>query len=84
MRNLLLISMMVVAWCYLYSGNESFAGQRIKLIRSGIGYAADENWPVLKRYDQDHLGRIALPLGGIGKGAPLTLHLHSVKVTVDG
>ena len=25
-------------------------------------------WPVLKRYDQDHLTRIALPLGGIGTG----------------
>ena len=25
-------------------------------------------WPVLKRYDQDHLSRIALPLGGIGTG----------------
>jgi len=25
-------------------------------------------WPVLTRYDQEHLGRIALPLGGIGTG----------------
>ena len=25
-------------------------------------------WPVLKRYDQAHLRRIALPLGGIGTG----------------
>jgi len=25
-------------------------------------------WPVLKRYDQAHLARIALPLGGIGTG----------------
>lgn len=25
-------------------------------------------WPVLKEYDQDHLRRIALPLGGIGTG----------------
>ena len=25
-------------------------------------------WPVLTRYDQDHLRRIALPLGGIGTG----------------
>ena len=31
--------------------------------------AADyDTWPILKRYDQDHLGRIALPLGGIGTG----------------
>ena len=25
-------------------------------------------WPVLTRYDSDHLGRVALPLGGIGTG----------------
>ncbi len=25
-------------------------------------------WPVLRTYDQDHLSRIALPLGGIGTG----------------
>jgi len=25
-------------------------------------------WPVLNRYDQKHLERIALPLGGIGTG----------------
>ncbi len=26
------------------------------------------SWPVLTRYDQDHLARIALPIGGIGTG----------------
>ena len=25
-------------------------------------------WPVLSRYDQEHTGRIALPIGGIGTG----------------
>ena len=25
-------------------------------------------WPVISRYDQDHLARIAMPLGGIGTG----------------
>jgi len=29
---------------------------------------AEAGWPVLKRYDQEHLARIALPLGGIGTG----------------
>ena len=28
----------------------------------------DKTWRVLKRYDGDHLTRIALPLGGIGTG----------------
>jgi non-lysosomal glucosylceramidase len=27
-----------------------------------------EAWPVLKRYDQEHIDKIALPLGGIGTG----------------
>ena len=26
------------------------------------------DWPVLKTYDQDHLRRIAMPVGGIGTG----------------
>jgi non-lysosomal glucosylceramidase len=30
------------------------------------GYAAD--WPVLKKYDQEHVYKIALPIGGIGTG----------------
>jgi len=29
---------------------------------------ARKQWPVLTSYDQDHLGRVALPLGGIGTG----------------
>ncbi|MCE5197361.1 non-lysosomal glucosylceramidase [bacterium] len=28
----------------------------------------NENWPVLKNYDSNHLRRIAMPLGGIGTG----------------
>ena len=30
--------------------------------------SAQEEWPVLKKYDQDHIQKIALPLGGIGTG----------------
>ncbi len=30
--------------------------------------STNNNWPVLKHYDQDHLLNIALPLGGIGTG----------------
>ncbi len=29
---------------------------------------ADREWPALKLYDQDHIARFALPLGGIGTG----------------
>lgn len=34
----------------------------------GISLLAQKQWPVLKEYDQDHLYRIALPIGGIGTG----------------
>ena len=27
-----------------------------------------QQWPVLKKYDKEHLYQIALPLGGIGTG----------------
>ncbi len=30
--------------------------------------SSNPNWPVLKHYDQNHLARIAMPLGGIGTG----------------
>jgi non-lysosomal glucosylceramidase len=33
-----------------------------------MGEGVHSSWPVLTRYDQDHLVRIALPLGGIGTG----------------
>ncbi len=34
---------------------------------AGVPVSA-QDWPVLKTYDQDHLDKIALPLGGIGTG----------------
>jgi len=33
-----------------------------------MGQKPRNGWPVLRHYDQDHLGCIALPLGGIGTG----------------
>jgi non-lysosomal glucosylceramidase len=33
-----------------------------------MGNGFDPDWPVLTEYDQEHLARIALPLGGIGTG----------------
>jgi len=68
MRKLLLISMMVVAGCNLYSGDKSFAEEKVTVVRVKTEAADYENWPILKQYDQNHLGRIALPLGGIGTG----------------
>ena len=30
--------------------------------------AQNNNWPVLKHYDENHVSKIALPVGGIGTG----------------
>ena len=46
-----------------------------------MGGAENLDWPVLTEYDQDHLARIALPLGGIGTGIAYVTgftQLHSV------
>ena len=37
-------------------------------ILSCFSMTQNKDWPVLKIYDQDHLAKIALPLGGIGTG----------------
>jgi uncharacterized protein (DUF608 family) len=38
------------------------------LLIFGISHAFAQEWPVLKHYDQDHIYKIALPVGGIGTG----------------
>lgn len=53
-----------------------FASERIILTAISIAFASSvwaqpwqsKEWPVLTRYDADHLYRVALPLGGIGTG----------------
>lgn len=35
---------------------------------SGIEKSMSSDWPVLKKYDQEHINKIALPIGGIGTG----------------
>jgi non-lysosomal glucosylceramidase len=36
--------------------------------KENMKISSDNAWPVLKKYDSEHLYRIALPLGGIGTG----------------
>jgi non-lysosomal glucosylceramidase len=45
-----------------------FAEARVAVqrVQEPLGTAGE--WPVLKKYDEQHLARIALPLGGIGTG----------------
>ena len=68
MKRLLLLLTVIVAGCNLYSGNESVVEGKVTVTQVEIGSADYKNWPIIKRYDRDHLGRIALPLGGIGTG----------------
>ena len=51
--------------------------KNIQIIRMGTLWScllwtftatAQTDWPVLKTYDQDHIQRIAMPMGGIGTG----------------
>ncbi len=44
------------------------AGGKQGLRENEIRGLQDPSWPVLRYYDQEHLARIALPLGGIGTG----------------
>ena len=62
MRTLLLISIVAA-----FLGAPAFAQvtATIEKVQTDTGL---KDWPILKRYDQDHLARIALPLGGIGTG----------------
>ncbi len=67
MRMLSLISILAVAGG-LFSGGSASAQVRATIEKVQADAAAGKDWPVLKRYDQDHLAHIALPLGGIGTG----------------
>ncbi|MHC4510532.1 MAG: GH116 family glycosyl-hydrolase, partial [Planctomycetota bacterium] len=67
MRKSLLILTMI-AGCNLLSGVPAFGQVQATIEKIRADAAALKTWPVLKRYDQNHLARIALPLGGIGTG----------------
>jgi len=44
------------------------AGGDVVVEKATVRLPSVAEWPVLKEYDQDHLARIAMPLGGIGTG----------------
>jgi uncharacterized protein (DUF608 family) len=56
-KTLLLFGIIAIAICSCTSKKEKDS--------AGL---SQNNWPVLKEYDQNHLHRIAMPLGGIGTG----------------
>jgi len=65
MRKLLLISIMIAGLIPLVPAS---GRRRPKISKIAAEDSALDNWPILRRYDLDHIVRIALPLGGIGTG----------------
>jgi len=68
MRKRFLVFMAVVLGSGLYSADMPSLAAEAMVTNLDAGPTDYRDWPVLKRYDQDHLARIALPLGGIGTG----------------
>jgi non-lysosomal glucosylceramidase len=54
--------------CCLFSCGTISAGIQVSIEKIETEGPAFEAWPVLRRYDQHHIEKIALPLGGIGTG----------------
>lgn len=42
--------------------------RQVKIEDTETNRIASKSWPILKKYDQEHIGKIAFPLGGIGTG----------------
>ena len=67
MRMLLLILTMAVACAGIFYAHTPAVAGEPQIVP--VEQPSNPNaWPILKRYDQEHLARIALPLGGIGTG----------------
>lgn len=67
MRKLRLILIMI-AGCYVLSSGTASAQITATIEKVKSDSSDLEAWPVLMRYDQKHIDKIALPLGGIGTG----------------
>ncbi len=64
----ILISVMLIACANMSCGNKLIMAGEVAIVPVKAEAAEHDEWPVLKQYDQAHLARIALPLGGIGTG----------------
>jgi uncharacterized protein (DUF608 family) len=69
MRKALLASVgLVLGLSIVCLGAKPSAGGQATVQQIQEPAGAPAQWPVLKRYDEQHLAKIALPLGGIGTG----------------
>lgn len=62
------LPLIVAVMACLFCAGEAFAQDSVTTGPTTALQDTSSAWPVLKRYDQQHLARIALPLGGIGTG----------------
>ena len=69
MKKLLLISVLtLIAGCSSHPNQKSITATTPIIVPAETKAANYRDWPILQTYDQNHLARIALPLGGIGTG----------------
>jgi len=68
MKSRYVLPLIAVLTICLFCAGETFAQDSITIRPVPVPQEALSGWPVLRRYDQQHLARIALPLGGIGTG----------------
>jgi len=68
MRKAMLLSMAMGIGLGFCCGARGKTTDEVVVEKSPVRLESPAQWPVLKEYDQDHLAKIALPLGGIGTG----------------
>jgi len=68
MKRCVLISAIFIASANIFCGDELIMAGEMAIVPVEAQVVDHDGWPVVKRYDQAHLARIALPLGGIGTG----------------
>lgn len=68
MRSRPFLPLIVAVMACLLCAAETFAQGSVAIGPATALQDASPAWPVLRHYDQQHLARIALPLGGIGTG----------------
>lgn len=68
MRKAMLLSMVLGVGLAVTSEASARSGDDVVVEKSPVRLDSSADWPVLKEYDEAHLAKIALPLGGIGTG----------------
>jgi len=61
-------ALIILVGCVQFLEGKTSAIETVTIAQLSAEVPDCKDWPVLKHYDSEHLGRIALPLGGIGTG----------------